>query len=593
MKIIPVPKKVTMGDGSLSLDEIQIAVMANCDNRIPKAAVVLKKEIEEVTGKYVKTASAFSKPDAKAVYITYTDNGDESYTVSVGENGVEITGNSAAGAFYGIQTLRQMLKEYKGALPFCEIEDKPDFEERGFYHDITRGRVPTLQTMKKIAEQVAYFKMNELQIYVEDAFDLYEFDGVITKEECMTAEEMTELDDFCYNHFIDLVPSLSTFGHLYTLLESEKYRHLCEYENYEGHQVYWLEKQHHHTIDSSNPESIEVVKSMIDQYVPLFRSKKFNICCDETMDLCKGRNAGRDEGEQYFYFVNQIIEHVKKYGKEIQMWGDVVLAHMELAKKYLKDVTVLTWNYTKEANEEIVKVIESAGLRQIVCPGTSSWNRFVEELDRSVSNITGLARYGYKHGAKGLLNTNWGDFGNICSWNCELYGMVVGAECGWNPDGEINGDFEMAASLLLYGSEDKNIIKIIYDMGMCERTCDWMEFMYWYSANTAEGRTTELKVDEEQCIANIAGIDRLIPELKSSLAEGDILNDLLLACRAIKLMNKVHLMIKGNPDYQNRAALKAEWAEWYEEYRISWLRDDKLSQLERIGEFLDSLTTLF
>ena len=50
----------------------------------------------------------------------------------------------------------------------------------------------------------------------------------------------------------------------------------------------------HHTIDVSNEESIALVGSLIEQYVPLFRSEKFNICCDETFDLCGVINAVKD-----------------------------------------------------------------------------------------------------------------------------------------------------------------------------------------------------------------------------------------------------------------------------------------------------------
>lgn len=593
MKIIPVPKKITVDDGRLDLENITVAVEAGRDIRLTKAAVVLKGEIEDVCGKFAKTYAAKGEPTEKSVWITVCDGGNEGYELTVSEKGVRIVGNSAAGAFYGIQSFRQMLKEYGAAVPFCRIEDEPDFSERGFYHDITRGRVPTLKKMKEIAEQLSYFKINSLQIYVEDAFDLFEFDGIIKKTECMTAAEMMELDDYCYDHFIELVPSLSTFGHLYRLLQSDKYRHLCEYENWEPYQIFWVEKMAHHTIDVSNPESIEVVKSMIDQYVPLFRSNKFNICCDETFDLCKGRNKGKDEGDEYFGFVTQIIEHVRSYGKQVQMWGDVVLAHMEKAKKYLAGVTMLNWNYTKEAKEENVKAIAETGLEQIVCPGTSSWNRFIEELDRSVGNISGLAAYGKKYGATGILNTNWGDFGNICSWNCEMYGMVFGAEKGWNPAGEVGEDFEMAASLLLYGCKDANVVKLIYDMGMCERTCDWMGFVYWYSANTKEGRKTELAVDRPKAKENIARIGEIKTELQGLLCDGDVKDDLLLAARAIKLMNKTVLMIVGEEGYGDRTALKAEWAEWFCEYREAWMRDDKESQVDAVGEFLDSLTTLF
>ena len=97
----------------------------------------------------------------------------------------------------------------------------------------------------------------------------------------ITAEEILELDDYCYENFIDFIPSLSTFGHLYRLLETKEYKHLCELPDYVDSSHYWNERMPHHTIDPSNPESIEIIKSLIDQYVPLFTSNKFNICCDD------------------------------------------------------------------------------------------------------------------------------------------------------------------------------------------------------------------------------------------------------------------------------------------------------------------------
>ncbi len=594
MKLIPVPKKITEHAGAFDLTGADVVVKYGADCRVAARGADLKADVEAATGETVRLRTSLAKPGEPCVFIEAGNKDGESYTLTVKEDGVTVTSGSAAGAFYGMQTLRQMIKEYGKALPLCEIEDEPSFPERGFYHDVTRGRVPTLEKLKKIAKELSFFKINELQLYVEDAFAFREFEGIVTADECLTADEITELDDFCHAHFIELVPSLSTFGHLYRLLQSDRYRHLCEYEDWHPWQIYWIEKMAHHTIDVSNPESIELIKSLIDQYVPLFRSRKFNICCDETFDLCRGRNKGKDEGEEYFKFVSKIIAHVKSYGKTVQMWGDIVLNHPEKMSLLPPDTVMLNWNYEKQANEKNVKTFGASGMTQVVCPGTSSWNRFVEEIDRSFGNISSLARYGWENGAKGLLNTNWGDFGNICAWSCEKYGMAVGAERAWNPVGEIGEEFELAASNLLYGVRDRNMVRLIYDLGQAERSCDWMLFVYWYSANTKEGRHTELEVDPDACKKNLARADEILLEFTEAGELSDpVFVDLKLAARAVKLMNKVHLMIKGDPDFQDRAALKLEWAEWFREYRDAWLRDCKPSQIEMIGEFLDSITTLF
>ena len=593
MKIIPTPAKIENKDGSFELSALgAICLSADADRRVAKAAVTLRDEIEELSESVdsvklcrtdltcggMKKISVSHKPGDK----------EEGYRVKICADGIEICGDSARGAFYGIQTLRQMIHEYGDAPPACDITDAPDFPERGFYHDVTRGRVPTLEQLYHIADLLSYYKINSLQLYVEDSYEFVEYDGVMRAEDVLTADEIMALDDYCYDRFIELVPSIATFGHLYNLLQSEKYRHLCELADYKPGALYWIEKMAHHTIDVSNDESIEVIKSLIDQFIPLFRSDKFNICCDETFDLCRGRNAGKDAGEEYFKFLMKIIDHVKSRGKTVMMWGDIALEQPDKLHYIPKDTIMLNWTYEANPDENKVKTFAEHGLNQIVCPGTSSWNRFVEELDRSEGNITKLVEYGKKYGALGVLNTNWGDFGNICSFNCSLYGMVIGAEKGWKADSVLGHDFEMAASSLLYDSDDVNVIDLIRTMGRCERTCDWMVFMYWYSANTVEGRTTELALDADKAIENNRTLDKVIETLRSIPdSEGDErYTDLILACCAIQLMNRVHLKINGIEGYTDKEALLADFEKWIPEYREAWLRDNKESQIGLIEKFV-------
>ena len=76
---------------------------------------------------------------------------------------------------------------------------------------------------------------------------------------------------------------------------------------------FWKERMEHHTIDAANPESLQIVCSLIDQYLPLFRSEYFNICCDETWDLGKGRNDGKDPAELYINFIRGVQETGLEY----------------------------------------------------------------------------------------------------------------------------------------------------------------------------------------------------------------------------------------------------------------------------------------
>ena len=196
----------------------------------------------------------------------------ECYTLDLTNAGVVITAPSEVGAFYGVQTLRQLLSNE--TVCACHIEDAPDFAFRGYYHDVTRGKIPTMDTLRELVDYLAYMKINSLQLYVEHSFAFWEYADSVERTGCLTAQEIRQLDDYCYENFIELIPSLSCFGHLYELLEKPQYKHLQVLESYEPKHIYWQERMAHHTIDPLHPESFSLIKGMIDQFLPLFRSDK-------------------------------------------------------------------------------------------------------------------------------------------------------------------------------------------------------------------------------------------------------------------------------------------------------------------------------
>ncbi len=596
LKVIPTPKKITEKNGFFDLSGISVICEKSIDRRVVKAAVTLSSEIEEITGKKCPLYSG--EPFKSCIYVSCKGEKD-SYTLSVRENGIAINADGPSGAFYGIQSLRQLMKENGGLIPFCEIEDTPDFSYRGFYHDVTRGRVPTLENLKKTADILSYYKINKLQLYVEDAFMFKEFEGVITPEASLNAEEILEFDDYCHDRFIELIPSLSTFGHLFTLLQSEKYSCICELEGHEVKRNYWLEKQWHHTVDVYDPKTVEVIGSMIEQYLPLFRSEYFNICCDETMDLCSGKNLGKDKGEAYFYHLEKLINIIHSYGKRVMMWGDECMARPEMSKERLpSDTVILNWCYRKDVNEWIPKFFHELGFSQVCCTGTSIWENFIENTEISTGNISSFARHAKKYGTLGIMNTNWGDFGHICSFNCCLYGLLFGAEKSWNVDSVTDESFETAASLLLYGIKEFNVPKMLHSLSAALYTSDWSRFVIWHSAVTLENKSIPLdfgfdgRLTAENAKNSIEICNEALSALRSLERENDIITDLSLAVRGVSLMNREYLYVNKEEGFCDGEALQKDFDKWLEEYRTAWLRDNKPSGLERLSDFIKKITRI-
>jgi len=76
----------------------------------------------------------------------------EGYRIAISREGIKISAENDAGAYYAIQTLRDLLILFGRQLPTCVIEDWPDFDRRGVYHDCSRGKVPTIETLKQLDE---------------------------------------------------------------------------------------------------------------------------------------------------------------------------------------------------------------------------------------------------------------------------------------------------------------------------------------------------------------------------------------------------------------------------------------------------------
>ena len=191
----------------------------------------------EKTGLDSRLLSALQKlpyDDSGAVLdICVSGNAGEGYTLCINENDISIKAEGPAGAFYAIQTLRQIFKHEE--IPCLDIADKPDFEHRGFYHDVTRGKIPTVETIKKLIDQMAYYKLNSLQLYVEHTFEFEEYKQLNDTTGYLTKEEICRIGEYCRENFIDFIPSLSTFGHMYEILELPQYKHLAVLSDWDPH----------------------------------------------------------------------------------------------------------------------------------------------------------------------------------------------------------------------------------------------------------------------------------------------------------------------------------------------------------------------
>lgn len=465
MYIIPRPQQWYQKEGTFTLKyDRRIVLNSNCPPEVYEDAQMLQQDLEEYAG-FCTTISCGIPENGDICLQLGEHMKEQEYTLLVQAHGICITGGSAVGIFYGIQTLRQIIEQCGCCIPYTIIVDQPKILHRGFYHDVTRGRIPTMDYLKKLVDRMAFYKLNQLQLYMEHTFLFRGFSEVWRDDTPLTAEDILELDAYCRKRHIELVPSIACFGHLYKVLRTKTYGELCEMPGMEKEPFGFVDRMRHHTLDVSNPESIQLVKALIDEFMPLFTSQYFNICADETFDLGKGKSAAlaEEKGTQRLYldFVKELCEYVVSKGKTPMFWGDIICEFPEAVQELPKETICLNWGYDADWTEDSTRKLSEAGARLYNCPGVSGWDQLVNQIRVSYENISRMCQYASNYHAEGLLNTDWGDCGHINHPDSSLPGMIYGAAFSWNLEIPEFEDINRQISRVAYGDETETLASVL------------------------------------------------------------------------------------------------------------------------------------
>ena len=192
----------------------------------------------------------------------------QGYRLRVSSAGIEILAGEAAGAFYGAMTLRQLLRQGSGELPAGEIADHPDFPVRGVMLDVSRDKVPTLESLCALVDQLAEWKINHLELYTEHTFAYRKHREVWAQASPLTGEEVMRLDAHCRTRFVELVPNQNSFGHLHRWLELPGYIHLAECP--EGFEFPWGGRHDGpFSLDPTNPQSLALLAELFAEGVSI------------------------------------------------------------------------------------------------------------------------------------------------------------------------------------------------------------------------------------------------------------------------------------------------------------------------------------
>jgi hexosaminidase len=440
--LLPAPASVRAAAGSFPLrDGLPLVLTANAVDSDFTAARVLRDALRRVSGLMLPIEGHARTPGlGPRIELRREGDDGESYRIRVTPKYVEAVGAGPAGLRYAVETLAQLVSP-SGRIPACEIEDAPDFQLRGLMLDVSRGKVPTQESLEQLIDLCVRLKLNALMLYTEHTFRFRRHPMIGADASPLDAETMRALDAYAAKRHVDLIPTLQSLGHMGHVLKHAAYAELDESD--QG----W-------TLSPAEPGTYELLRDLYDEYLPNFRSPFFNANCDEPWDLCTGKSKQRGQelgrGGVFLDHVRRARDLAAEHGKRTMIWGDMVHRHPELLPEIDRDLVLLDWWYEAELDFDRVEAFRRSGIDFLVCPGTSSWNCLFPRIENSTRNITRWVDAGRRHGAMGVICTDWGDFGHYNLLGNSWLAFAWTAQQAWS--GEIDQkSFDRAFGRLLFG----------------------------------------------------------------------------------------------------------------------------------------------
>lgn len=308
------------------------------------------------------------KADAPVKILKDNSLEKEEYRLRVDENGVEISASDKAGAYYALQTLRLLgrFDEGKNEVPFIEISDKPEYSWRGIHLDESRHFFGT-ENVKKLLDDMFRLKLNRFHWHLTDdqgwrieikkyplltqigskrshthigGWGCTKSDNTPYGPYYYTQEQIKEIVDYAAERCISIVPEIDVPAHFAAALAA--YPHLaCRDLKREvfGEMGDILFKQRN-IKDWNRPlclgkkESVQFIFDVYDEVCELFPFAYFHVGGDEcdvsewkTCPDCQKamKEYGfKNEKELQKKLTNELCEYLKKKGKHMIAWNDVL-----------------------------------------------------------------------------------------------------------------------------------------------------------------------------------------------------------------------------------------------------------------------------
>ncbi|MDF2441517.1 MAG: hypothetical protein JWN98_2501 [Abditibacteriota bacterium] len=356
----------------------------------------------------------------------------EGYFLRATPGGIEITSPSAQGAFYGLQTLAQLLEPHQsGALcPAVTIEDWPSLPFRGVHWFPSASGAGF---HKKMIERVlSRHKINACVIQSEAA--RWDTNPKMAAPNSISKDDLRALVQVCRENFIEPIPLINVPGHAEWMFRNGQNLDLAE------------DPQTPYAYSVNNPKSLLFVQQVLDEAIEVFQPKYLHLGHDEVTMHGRFPNpenpfyeSGKSAGDLVIENLRHLHGWLKERGVQTMIWGDMLIApeegvdaahapSTEEAKRRRalvpRDVIITDWHYGSNESYPSLELFKSAGLSTIA----ATWH--------TPLNIHFFTRAAKASGARGVLQTTWaGYFPDESTLNSEarqFAAFILAGDYAWS-----------------------------------------------------------------------------------------------------------------------------------------------------------------
>ena len=408
--LVPVPQHLTFESGrTVDLSAATRICVPGQEKELIDVATLFSRDLARESDLSLKVDR---KAGGDIRLMLDTSLGEEAYRLTVGPEGVDIAGGSAAGVFYGLQSLRQLVAQYGTTLPEVQVEDAPSFGYRGAMLDCCRHFF-TVEEVKTFLDILALHKINRFHWHLTEdqgwrieikrypeltkigsrraetvlgnnsvAYDGIPYDGYYTQD------DVREVVAYAAERFIEVIPEIEMPGHASAALATYPWLG-CAGEGYKVQTCWGVFPE---VFCAGKESTFEFLQNVLSEVIELFPSKYIHVggdeCPKESWEKCPACQQRirdehlKNEHELQSYFILRMEKWLNERGRSLIGWDEILEGGIS------QSATIMSWRGAKGGI-----AAARAGNKVIMTPNTHCYLDYYQTKDPRRLEPWGIGGY--------------------------------------------------------------------------------------------------------------------------------------------------------------------------------------------------------